>query len=528
MFVELTPSDAFLVKNTAQVTQLVVNADGRIGMGVQPNLHRLSVKSATSTADGSALFVQNSSEQGLALVTETTSSDVNSIFGQHGAGDFLYCDSWDGLSNWQRVLSLRKNGSVEARGLRLTDADSTGAQYGFIRYNSGSPNGLGFLVDLADPPAMIIRETQNVGIGTTDPGSHRLSVVSGADGTGGSTDEIENVGALGVAMIATTWSADVNTVLGQRGNGDFLYCDSWDGELNWQRVLALRRNGSVEARGLRLTDAASTGSQYGIIQYNSGAPGGLGFLVNSSDPPAMIVRETQNVGIGTAYPGSHRLSVKSGASGTAGSSVEIENDGAAGIAMVATTWSSDVNTLLSQRGTGDFLYCDAWDGSSNWRRVIRMLKDGTVECKVLSITGGADLAEPFDVSATDGMSAEPGRVMVIDQEHEGQLKVSSRAYDRCVAGVVSGAGGVSPGVLLRQEGTEATGKHPVALTGRVYGWADATTEPIRPGDLLTTSATPGHAMKVTDAERAQGAILGKAMSALPEGRGLVLILVTLQ
>jgi hypothetical protein len=88
---------------------------------------------------------------------------------------------------------------------------------------------------------------------------------------------------------------------------------------------------------------------------------------------------------------------------------------------------------------------------------------------------------------------------------------------------------VSPGVLLRQEGTDATtGQHPVALTGRVYGWADATAEPIRPGDLLTTSATPGHAMKVTDAERAQGAILGKAMSALPEGRGLVLILVTLQ
>ena len=46
--------------------------------------------------------------------------------------------------------------------------------------------------------------------------------------------------------------------------------------------------------------------------------------------------------------------------------------------------------------------------------------------------------------------------------------------------------------------------------------------PIEPGDLLTTSNVPGHAMKVSDYERAQGAILGKAMSSLESGRGPVL------
>jgi hypothetical protein len=46
--------------------------------------------------------------------------------------------------------------------------------------------------------------------------------------------------------------------------------------------------------------------------------------------------------------------------------------------------------------------------------------------------------------------------------------------------------------------------------------------------LLTTSSTPGHAMKVTDHARAQGAILGKAMSSLAEGKGMVLVLVSLQ
>ena len=92
---------------------------------------------------------------------------------------------------------------------------------------------------------------------------------------------------------------------------------------------------------------------------------------------------------------------------------------------------------------------------------------------------------------------------------------------------VSGANGLNPGIALHQDGFNDGGQN-VALSGRVYALADAANGAIKPGDLLTTSDTPGHAMKVTDHARAQGAILGKAMSALKEGQGLVLILVTLQ
>jgi hypothetical protein len=118
-------------------------------------------------------------------------------------------------------------------------------------------------------------------------------------------------------------------------------------------------------------------------------------------------------------------------------------------------------------------------------------------------------------------------VVVIDDEHAGRLKLSSTAYDTRVAGIVSGANGIKSGLTLHQQGA-MEGTQEVALTGRVYVKADATGAPIKPGDLLTTSGTPGHAMKVRDPDRAQGAVLGKAMSALPEGTGLVLVLVTLQ
>jgi hypothetical protein len=152
---------------------------------------------------------------------------------------------------------------------------------------------------------------------------------------------------------------------------------------------------------------------------------------------------------------------------------------------------------------------------------------GLITTSVLQITGGADLSEQFDIQSPDG-AIQPGMVVCIDPEHPGQLAVSSKAYDRTVAGIVSGAGGVKPGMLMGHQGTLADGKHPVALTGRVFCWADASTGPIQPGDLLTTSTTPGHAMKVTDPAHAQGAILGKAMGSLQQGKGLVLMLVSLQ
>jgi hypothetical protein len=157
---------------------------------------------------------------------------------------------------------------------------------------------------------------------------------------------------------------------------------------------------------------------------------------------------------------------------------------------------------------------------------------GAVFTRTLQITGGADLSEHFEVRAAEvGGAVSPiqaGLVVSINPDEPGKLVISRQAYDHKVAGVISGAGGVRPGVLMSQSGSMTDGDHPVALTGRVYCWADATYGPIAPGDLLTTSDTAGHAMKVTDYAKAQGAVLGKAMSGLKQGKGLVLVLVTLQ
>lgn len=154
---------------------------------------------------------------------------------------------------------------------------------------------------------------------------------------------------------------------------------------------------------------------------------------------------------------------------------------------------------------------------------------GIAKVKTLQILGGADLAEPFDVAAAHDQAAAPGTVVVIDEASPGGMRVSDRAYDTRVAGVISGANGLQPGMVMKAEGdAHADGEHPVALTGRVWTRVDAGFGAVRPGDLLTTSPTAGHAMRADDAARRSGAVIGKAMTSLEDGRGLVLVLVSLQ
>lgn len=135
----------------------------------------------------------------------------------------------------------------------------------------------------------------------------------------------------------------------------------------------------------------------------------------------------------------------------------------------------------------------------------------------------ADLAEAFEITAHDGALVEPGMVMVI--EAEGTLTPCRAAYDRRAVGVVSGAGDYRPGIVL--DGSAAN-RPAIALVGKVFCKVDARESPIAVGDLLTTSATPGHAMRACDQARTPGAVIGKALRRLEDGTGLIPILVALQ
>jgi len=135
----------------------------------------------------------------------------------------------------------------------------------------------------------------------------------------------------------------------------------------------------------------------------------------------------------------------------------------------------------------------------------------------------ADCAEDFDIAGAD--SIEPGTVMVLGDE--GALYRSQKAYDKRVAGVVSGAGDYRPGIVLDKQ-QSSHNRQPIALVGKVFCKVDAQFGAISVGDLLTTSPTPGYAMKAGEPLQAFGAVIGKALRSLKEGQGLIPILIALQ
>jgi hypothetical protein len=135
----------------------------------------------------------------------------------------------------------------------------------------------------------------------------------------------------------------------------------------------------------------------------------------------------------------------------------------------------------------------------------------------------ADCAEEFDIAPTADLVS--GTVLVLNSD--GTLRPSDTPYDKRVVGVVSGAGAYRPGLILDHNSTGHR-RLPVAMIGKVCCYVDATYAPVDAGDLLTSSPTEGYAMKATDQSRAFGAVLGKALQALPRGRALTPILVALQ
>lgn len=251
------------------------------------------------------------------------------------------------------------------------------------------------------------------------------------------------------------------------------------------------------------------GDNAGVVSVRNSAGGERGYLWgdNGNGNGELALR---------ANNGTTTILAQGGEGSTAGSQILMYQDNG--------TQTVQLDAEVGNNG-GGYMGLSTSNGTTS---IYMYGQSGTITTRVLEITGGADLSENFDI--TPGEAAlQPGMIVSINPKNPGGLAPSSFAYDKKVAGIISGAGGVNPGMLMGQPGTKASGKHPVALTGRVYCQVDADAAgAVEPGDFITTSARPGHGMKVTDHACAAGAIIGKAMTPLSKGQGLVLVLVNLQ
>src|SRR5262249_8261297 len=120
-----------------------------------------------------------------------------------------------------------------------------------------------------------------------------------------------------------------------------------------------------------------------------------------------------------------------------------------------------------------------------------------------------------------------GTVVIVDPAEPNRVQAAHKAYDTRVAGAVS----AQPGLILGQGGDS---KAMVAQSGRVRVKADATYGAIKIGDLLVTSPTEGTVMRSKPMRvggqlmHRPGTLVGKALEALPNGKGEILVLLTLQ
>jgi hypothetical protein len=118
-------------------------------------------------------------------------------------------------------------------------------------------------------------------------------------------------------------------------------------------------------------------------------------------------------------------------------------------------------------------------------------------------------------------------VLVVSTKAPGNVEKASRPYDLRVAGIYS----TRPGMRgADKNGTSRVDKDevPVAIVGIVPTKDSATNGPIRVGDLLTTSSTPGYAMRCANRTKCVGAIVGKALEPLAEGKSVIKLLVMLR
>ena len=157
-------------------------------------------------------------------------------------------------------------------------------------------------------------------------------------------------------------------------------------------------------------------------------------------------------------------------------------------------------------------------GSSTLDREFYVSNTGNVYIDGTFNPGGADFAEMLPAVK----HLEPGDVLVIGSD--GKLTRSTQAYESAVVGVYSAQPGFLGGA---NEGTDLTGKIPLAILGVVPVKASAENGIIQPGYLLVASTTPGHAMK-SNSNPPVGTVIGKALERLEEGTGVIQMLVMLQ
>lgn len=468
---------------------------------------------AASVPPGSASYIQNTN-------TQQASSNFN-ISGNGILAGALGVGTLSPLGKAQFVTTNDTNPGLitswDARHFVVGNSANSGG----VGMSYDQTNQVGYIHSLSPNVAWRSLILQlgggNVGVGTNSP-SDKFEVAGNIrifPSSGSGSLALRNRTSADFSQVV--FLDNTNTFRGflgyiGAGNTDLgLRADTVEFGSNGKAITFLPNNAEV----MRLAINGNVG--IGTILPTSGklqVYGGSGVAVHGTSDNNSGVYGASNTGIGIFGESAQFDGVRGLAHNVNHGAVVGVHDGN-GIAMFGTGFVGVVGESTNATGAGGVFRNTAGG------KAIKV--EGTASIGVIEITGGSDLAEHFEVAG----DARPGMVVVIDPARYGKLSLARSSYNRRVAGIVSGANNLSAGMVL-PDAAKSKKSMPVALSGRVWVYCDASRHAIRPGDLLTTSNTPGHAMKVIDHTKARGSVIGKAMTGLRTGRGLVLVLVSLQ
>ncbi|MCU0291684.1 MAG: hypothetical protein MUF10_06780, partial [Thermoanaerobaculaceae bacterium] len=361
--------------------------------------------------------------------------------------------------------------------------------------------------------------------------------------------EIENTLSSGrAAILGYTEHGAVVGVRGENnsttgeGTGVLGYSKSTSG------VAVVGVNAATSGAAVGVRGQTLSGGGAGIHGLAQASGGGIGVLGEASAATGTGVKGAVYHPTGATFGVYGQVSSPSGVGGyfTGGSGkgvVAVSNgSGLSRVPLEAISTSSSGVAFYAHQSSNDAIIVGANTGSGDLLKLFSGADGGNLRLKVTNIgglaidggvgTGGVDVAEAFAVEG-DIRDYEPGDVLVVSESSDLRAEKSSGPACTRVAGVLA----TKPGLLLSRRGAEEDMSEavPLGVLGVIPTKVTDEGGPIRRGDLLVTSSTPGHAMKATPvivrgvAILPTGAVLGKALQEFDgPGTGLIEVLVSVR
>lgn len=373
-----------------------------------------------------------------------------------------------------------------------------------------------------------VAQATNAGNADTVDGLHAADLLDKATYDPGSD------GVVNAADFATS-ASDSDTVDGQHASdfalaGHDHFGETWNGAGTGLRIESTGIGGIPAIEGIRIGGSANPVGVYGESDSSSGR-GVFGKTTDATGATAGVRGES----LSTNSNATGVFGILMDAAAT-GAGVKGQNNGTNGygvwgqggngaVGVLGQTnsstkygvWAYNSSSGVALRAEGAGNLIEAWSLSPVNAR-FRVDNNGNVTADGTFTSPAADFAELLP--AEDGL--EPGDVLAIGSD--GNLTRTTKARQRSVVGVYSTKPAFLGGVDPNQGSSK---KIPLAVVGIVPVKVTTENGPISTGDLLVASSTPGHAMSAGHTAET-GTVIGKAMTGIESGTGVIKMLVMLQ